>query len=302
MPKGRKSVRLCSRCGYRHSAPTGKLCTAVLSETEMESNSEEETFHENNEGKQLDPTEEEAPAKKGVPKVRAMASRASVTALEERMSERFSRIEDMIAGLSNKSQKKTVPIFEDAPSIAGLTTTSDDSEAELSRAARRKHKSRKQFAQSKFMEEGETLTSFESVILLQARSLLYAVEHGLDPIGIIHHLKFLATKATAATYKPEAFIGYDERVRQRACREGISAFTDISHEDVLLHFCHENMVYREKSKKKSEASKKKSGQKYCTNFNDTECLYKNCIFIHRCMACEDPNHGRKSCPNIKKSK
>lgn len=127
------------------------------------------------------------------------------------------------------------------------------------------------------------MRSFKSVVLLQARTLQYAVEHGLNPIGIIHHLKFLATKAYAASYKPEAFIGYDERVRQKADREGISAFSDISHEDVLLHFCHKNVVFRKKSKKKSEGAKKKSGQKYCNNFNDAECSYKNCVFVHCSM-------------------
>lgn len=218
---------------------------------ETESSSGEDIHHDNPDDNHPNDGEKEVSHRIAL-KVRAMASRASVTALEECMAEKFDHLEELITGLAGKSQKKPFPALEDAPCIAGFSTT-DDSDSELSRVAKRKHKSRKQFVQSKFLEEGEVLSSFKSVILLQARTLLYVVEHGLD-----HHLKFWATKATAGSYKPEAFVGYDERVRQWAYREGISAFSDISREDVLLHFCHENVAYREKSKKKSEGAKKKS--------------------------------------------
>lgn len=222
------------------------------------------------------------------------------------MSDRLQRIEDLLSNLASKDTgrdtSKSSHVQNFAPRISGFSSTSDDEDSDSVKFNRRGRKSKRPFGQSRFLPEGETLTSFESVILLQAKTLQYAVEHGLDPIGIIHHLKFLATKATAASYKPEAFIGYDDKVRQRADREGISAFADISHEDVLLHFCHENMVFRDKTKKKVEAGKKKSGQKYCNNYNDSECLYKNCVFLHRCMACDDASHGRKSCPNIKRHK
>lgn len=125
----------------------------------------------------------------------------------------------------------------------------------------------------------------------------------MDVTTLVHHLKFLATKAVKATYKPEAFILYDKAVRQRAAKTGLAAFGQVSQEEVVLQFCPENMVYKAKPGKKSDApqSKKKTNS-YCKHFNDDDCHFKGCVYAHRCMACDDVNHGRKSCPSMEKSK
>lgn len=100
---------------------------AVLSETEMELSSEDVVHLKNGDNLQNDnrpnDSEKEVEPRKEVPRVRAMASWASVTALEERMSEKFAHLVQLITGLAGGIQKKSA--IEDAPHIAGFSTTQD---------------------------------------------------------------------------------------------------------------------------------------------------------------------------------
>ena len=52
-------------------------------------------------------------------------------------------------------------------------------------------------------------------------------------------------------YEPEAFIGYDESVRDRAGQSGPPAFSTIDHEDVLRFFSCENMKQKGSQKKQN---------------------------------------------------
>lgn len=100
----------------------------------------------------------------------------------------------------------------------------------------------------------------------------------------------------AVQYKPAAFVNYDNAVRQRVAKDGLTAFSEVSQEEVVLQFCPENM--QPKFSKKGGGSKKL----YCHQYNDGECHYKHCIFAHKCMACNEAGHGLRLCPAVKKSK
>lgn len=161
-------------------------------------------------------------------------------------------------------------------------------------------KARSRFDQQKFVPDGENILSFEMLMLVTANTMVYMLEHDLELDSIVHHLKFLASKATAARYKAEAFVNYDAIVRHRVTREGIHAFAEVSQEEVFLQFCQENMLPKYKVSKKPDMKKKTTN--YCRQYNDAECHYSNCIFAHRCLACDEMGHGRRLCPSVKKSK
>ena len=55
------------------------------------------------------------------------------------------------------------------------------------------------------------------------------------------------------------------------------------------------------SKPQAKASKPRS-DKICLRFNDGICQSKNCNYAHRCIACEEWGHSKKSCGNVDKKK
>lgn len=136
-------------------------------------------------------------------------------------------------------------------------------------------------------------------MLVTASTMIYLLDHDLDVSTLAHHFKFLATKATAAHYKPEAFTSDDNVLRHRVAKDGLQAFADVSQEEVVLQFCPENM-FPCKPVKKVEQKKKTSN--YCCQYNDAKWHYQNCIFAHRCLVCDELGHGRRLCPAVKKSK
>lgn len=88
---------------------------------------------------------------------------------------------------------------------------SDDSED----SCRRKWcKTKSKFDQKRFSPESEPITSFEMLMLTTANAMMYMLDCDMDISSLVHHFKFLAAKAVAAQYKPEAFVNYDSAVRQ----------------------------------------------------------------------------------------
>ena len=131
------------------------------------------------------------------------------------------------------------------------------------------------------------------------RTMLELHEDGEDVSGIIQHGLLLAEKSSKGVYKFEALISYDEVVRKRAGREGIPEFKNVRQEEVMKHFCFDNSIATEQ--KKSTKSKSKRSDKICLRYNGADgCSMKNCYYAHRCLACDDPNHPKKECKNIKK--
>lgn len=218
--------------------------------------------------------------------------------LETKLNARLDRLENLVLKSLDKKPKPSA-----ARGYGGDTDDSSFSEDSQGWDVPRRRKHKNKFEQKRFVPEGETLNSFEMLMLATANNLLYLLERDLDVSPLVHHFKFLATKAVRANYKPDAFVGYDNIVRQRVSKHGLAAFGEVSQEEVVLQFCPENMVYKGKSAKKSDSTQgKKKVNNYCKHFNDDECHYKACTYAHRCMACDDISHGRKACPSVKKSK
>ena len=114
------------------------------------------------------------------------------------------------------------------------------------------------------------------------------------------HGLFMAEKAAKQVYDPVAFTMYDECVRERAGREGPTAFSKVEQEDVIRCFCYDNT----KAAKAKEGSGKKASRqksaKACNRFNDAGCASKSCMYTHKCSNCEEYGHGKKECPGQKK--
>lgn len=290
----KKPARLCSACGYRHPTPTGKNCIFASPE-------QLDDLHHSDASDELSSSDDDRASNSGsrvvddIPPEKGSGNKE----LETRINARLDRLETLVLkSLDNKPK----------PPAKACNTDTDDSlfsedtqDWEMPR--RRRHKNK--FDQKRFLPEGEVMNSFEMLMLATANNMLYLLEKKMDLAPLVHHFKFLASKSVRATYKPDAFVSYDNIVRQRVAKHGLAAFGEVSQEEVVLQFCPENMVHRGKPGKKSDQSaqsKKKGSNGYCKHFNDDDCTYKACVYAHRCMACDDGSHGRKACPSLKKSR
>lgn len=290
----KKSLRLCSNCGYRHGTPTGKNCV-LAGQRSVDFDKD----------LPADSARKELPAGAGAPAGRSRSDSSSssdrdsshrLDIMKKDFDSRLDKLESLF--LKSLDHRRNA-----SPSdTSGRDSSSDSSSSLAAHRHRRRRKHKESFDQSKFLEEGEDLRTFECLMLMSSRHLVYLLEHGVDPTHLVHHIRFMATKATLGHYKLEAFISYDAVVRRRVAKEGMSAFSDVLQEDVVLHFSPENMIPKviKQAKKGDQAKKKSSG--YCKAFNDGDCAFAKCIFTHRCMACDEASHSRKQCPNIKKSR
>ena len=114
-----------------------------------------------------------------------------------------------------------------------------------------------------------------------------------DVSGVVKHGLTMAEKASKKVFEVEAFLLYDESVRERAGEAGPTAFGHVNQEDSLRFFSAENM-------RKATNKAKKKGDKSCIRFNDGGCNSKSCYFVHKCVACGDTTHGAKECKSKKK--
>ena len=102
------------------------------------------------------------------------------------------------------------------------------------------------------------------------------------------------------TTRVEAFIKYDQAVRERAGQHGPSTFGQVNQKDVMRFFCYDNVDSQKAAKSKGTATKKK-GDRICLPYNsEAGCAFKNCNFGHRCIACEETGHPKKDCKVLKK--
>lgn len=294
--KKNKAARLCTACGFRHPTPTGRNCSVVKEKLDTLPGDLPENQHVDDD--QSSDEDQGAAAAMHTQQLKEVEFRDELNA-------RLDHLENIIMqslkkdGQDVKKPDVHKPEIHDVASGAesDFSGFSDDSEDRRHRRKARRAKSR--FEQQRFSPDGEAVSSFEMLMLVTANTMTYLLDHDLDVSTLVHHFKFLAAKATAARYIPEAFVNYDSSVRHRVARDGLQAFADVSQEEVVLQFCPENM-YPRKPVKKPEQKKKTSN--YCRQYNDAECHYQNCIFAHRCLACDEQGHGRRLCPSVKKSK
>ena len=118
--------------------------------------------------------------------------------------------------------------------------------------------------------------------------------------GVVKHGIAMAEKASKNVFEAEAFVLYDESVRERAGEVGPSAFSVVVQEDALRFFSCENMKKSRTTSKASTQSTKKKSDKLCIRFNDGGCSAENCHFLHKCVACGSDTHGStpKEAPTV----
>ena len=152
------------------------------------------------------------------------------------------------------------------------------------------------FEQSSYLKKGETVDSFERVMVVIFKTISQLIDANGEVKGVVRHGLAMAEKASKGVYKIEAFTKYDDSVRERAGAVGPGAFGTVDQEDTLRFFSYDN-VERPKGWKQASAgssvSKKKS-EKMCLKYNDQGCSSKTCMYAHRCAACEEVGHPVKS--------
>ena len=161
---------------------------------------------------------------------------------------------------------------------------------------------RNPFDQKVYGKKGEAVEDVEQLMVIAFKTIIQLLDLGQDVRGVAKHGLFMAEKAAKQVYDPIAFTMYDECVRERAGRNGPSAFSTVEQEDVVRCFCHDNT----KASRAKEGSIKKSSRqksiKLCHRFDDTGCSSKSCMYTHRCSSCDESTHGKKDCQKRKDKK
>lgn len=265
---GQRKWRHCNKCERKYPSPTGKKCKGVYLDVFSDSSRDFD--------KELETV--------GIPNTVAGSEAGSPLgsgcAGAGPMEHRLSCLEDMLSQLLIKEEQSKKPARTSSSPFAS-DAEEDDSCEQLSRRL----KSKRRFCHSKFLEESETVSTFEGVMLVGLRTIQHLVEEGRDPKPLYKHLEFIAKKATIGRYKYKAFVGFDSRVRDRAGAYGIQIFAEMSAEDVATFFCAKNMwISKDKpGKKGSESGRRKQGNP-CLLFNNSSCTYKFCN-IQPCLPC-----------------
>lgn len=286
-------VRFCSRCETKHAKPTGRKCKRAQPLSAPAVSPVQEIFEDFDFEDRPEP-----PAHRDVQQTpivnNAPPAGDRVQDLEDKMLAKFASFErTLLKAIGNVPQGPAK-----VPSTPYLDSDSSSGTEEAC-ASPLKPRARRKFKSSKFLREGETITSFEGVILVAIRTIQAVYESGNDPTPVLKHTEFLAKKASMISYKSDSYIGYDQRVRERASYQGIRAFAEVASEDIATYFCQEHMIPRQNRGGKQQTSARRQ-KRTCINFNETTCNYKSCVYAHICAACEEPSHGRRDCPLIKK--
>ena len=300
---GRKRTKkTCTSCGFNHTQSPEEECEAPVQTAE-----EITTV-----------ADEELGAVGGVPA--AVSTEEAVTTtetdagVENRLNSRIDHLQnmivDLVSGLKTPGEKKSKDKAKKSSSPKpnrqrcwGLSDSSDsDSSEEDERASstkKEKKREKKRFLHKNFTNRGESVASFESLMMVMFRTLLEMKEEDEEIDGLLQHGLLLSEKASKDVYRQEAFLSYDEAIRRRAGREGPQAFGEVRQEEVMRHFCFENSNASEG--KRSQKGKGKKSEKICLRFNGEDgCNVKNCTYAHKCLACDDSGHGKRDCKNIKK--
>ena len=244
---------------------------------------------------------------------------------DNEMERRLRRIEGMVERLSDVQRAQVKADYfrmherkeEQAAAASAANveaekdSSSSDSESEVGEWTERdgidlwrstkEKKKRNPFEHGSYIRKGESVDSYEKLMVVTFRTMEQLQELNRDVKGLVKHGLAMSEKAATGVYKVDAFVRYDESVRERAGRQGPGTFGQVNHEDCLRFFCYDS-VDKQKAKPSAGAtSTKKRGDRTCLRYNgDTGCSFKNCSFAHRCIACEEVGHARKDCKVLKK--
>ena len=254
----RKKGNMCTNCGVRHSAPTGKKC-AYVKETKVPAVKSQLGAVSNGlqASPQVLPNADDAdllaPAvqveermdvvERSITQMKTMMSQVllavGVKETDQELTEsqvEMSSGEDDFVQVRSRRKKKSKRSHKKhrrarSTSASSVTSASEEEEGNT-----------KQYAQKRFLAKDVKAKSVEDILLIGAKSIEKALTDKCDPLPVVRHVKFLAEKATKRMFEPVAFIKYDEAVRKRVNETGISQFGAIETDEVYSHFSIENTV------------------------------------------------------------
>ena len=319
----RKKGNMCTKCGVRHVAPTGKKC-AFVKETESPTLDSQPGSVSN--GIQASPLE--------LPKAVDADHLAPAVEVEERMDVVERSVSEMKSMMAQVLLAVGVKETDHELTESQVEATSEDDGFEQVRSRKKKkskrtHKKKsrrthstsassvtsaseteegntKQYAQKRFLAKDVKAKSVEDILLIGIKSIEKALTEKCDAVPIVRHVKFLAEKATKRMFEPVAFVKYDEAVRNRVNDLGIAQFGVIETDEVYSHFSLENTVKvtaKTSSFAKGGRGTTRSGASsnkneiHCIRFNNyAEGCKGRCSYLHACYVCESKDHGKRDCP------
>ena len=152
------------------------------------------------------------------------------------------------------------------------------------------------------LAKGEKIENFEALVAITFKTLRKLVDNKQEIKGLLRHGQTMAEKASKKVYHLDAFVKYDEAVRERAGRVGPTAFGTVIQEDVLTHFCYDNTIRARQQLKTNTKEKRPKSDKTCNRYNDSGCFSKTCNYQHKCQSCDQFGHGRRDCKSQDKKK
>ena len=317
-----KKGNMCTNCGVRHSAPTGKKC-AYVKETENSTVKSQPGAVSN--GLQASPPDLPnavdadllAPAveveewmdvvERSVTQMKAMMSQVLLAVGVKETDQELTEMQvEPSSGDDNFVQVRLRRKKKSKRSHKKHRRTRSTSASSVTSASESEEGNTKQYAQKRFLAKDIKAKSVEDILLIGVKSIEKALTDKCDPLPVVRHVKFLAEKATKRMFEPVAFIKYDEAVRKRVNETGIAQFGVIEMDEVYSHFSIENTVkVTAKSSTFVKGGRGTSRAGATVNKSETHCIRFNnydggckgrCSYLHACYMCESKEHGKRDCP------
>ena len=234
-------------------------------------------------------------------------------------SSRHSRNNRRDPSVSSRSSSSSSSSSSDA---SRSSSSSSDFSSDRHRHSHRRRRSRRsskdkksKYDTSKYLREGKKLTTYERLVLANAKMALALYKKKRDIRGFLEHVILVAEKADGPLFAAEALIQYDESVKQTAKEHGLKSFRKIDPANIVKHLSYDGTQVAMNAKRGIQSSKKApapaSNQKSAGASHDFSCLKHNftlggcrapsCRFKHICPACASLNHVNADCPNIDRS-
>lgn len=89
-------------------------------------------------------------------------------------------------------------------------------------------------------------------------------------------------------------------MRSRASKDGPKAFGSVNQEDVFTFFSYDATEKSSSSKNRKpengggKGKRRPAPDKICLKFNqEGGCNFRNCVYFHKCLICEEQGHGKR---------
>ena len=295
---GRRKYNLCTKCGFRHAAPTGNSCTVCAA----------------GDGAQL-PDDKSISGGQG-PNLEGLDAHDYAQCRQKAVQvvERVETIEKDIGAMDGKldliianMKKPSLSESEGEEIVDGWTKDNSEAwEETKSRGRTRdklmkpKHKPRssssssrtiqsegetKQFDRKQFVPKDHKVKRSAEIIHVCVKTLEKVINEKMDPIRALKHLKFMSDKVAKGCFNFEAISGYDDAVRARVALEGYGEFAKIETDFEIAG--------------QIQNGRGSASKRHMSCYISAEGCTGKCYFIHKCSECDSRQHGKKDC---KKSK